>query len=64
MSIFECNMTVLYIENVYPLEEIILDGPGCSSKELAQWGCISSSEEQAERLQNASFVPLSNKAAS
>lgn len=34
------------IENVCAFEEIVLDGPGSASRELAQWDCVSPSEEQ------------------
>ena len=37
--------------------------PGNSSRELAQWDCVSPSEVQAELL-SAPFIPVSNKAPS
>lgn len=65
MSIFECNLTnfLCCIGNVYPFEETVLEGPGSSSRELAQWGYTSPSEEQIE-IWSAPFIPVSNKAAS
>lgn len=45
------------------IEEIVLDGPRNASRELAQWDCVSPSEEQAEPL-SAPFMPVSNKATS
>lgn len=49
------------IENVYPFEKIVLDGPGNSSRKLAQLGCVSPSEQRAELL-SALFIPVSTKA--
>ena len=36
------------IGNVYLFKEIFLEGSGSSCRELAQWGCTRSSEEEAE----------------
>ena len=51
------------IGNVYLFKEIFLEGSGSSCRELAQWGCTRSSEEQVE-LWSAPIIPLSNKATS
>lgn len=58
------NNSLVWIQNVSPSEEIILDGPGSARRELARWGCISPSEEKAELLQDAPFIPASNSATS
>lgn len=63
MSIFltHCDHSLDCRKNVNPFEEMSLDDPGSSNGELAPWGCLSPSEEQAGR---ASFIPVSTKVTS
>ena len=48
------------VESIYPSKEIVLDGPGNSSRGLARWGYVSPTQEQTEPL-SAPFIPCLTK---
>lgn len=62
MNSFECSLTVVLvcIESVDPFEEIVLDGPGNSSRGMAQWAYVNPLQEQAELL-SAPAIPMSDQ---